>query len=170
MVRQGLPPEPDPYAEPAGGPSSSSAEPASAPIPGPVAPAEIFRRNWLMLGGLPAVVLVAAVGIAMHFYAGGGAPTIAAEQAVHPAAQALAAPAGSEPAIPAAMDRAADSVSPLDAKPGSKVKVMTRVKPAAARKPKRPVPAPPRARPEPEELAAGERVEAERSWTSRGIE
>ena len=171
MVRQGLPPEPDPYAEPADGASPSSAEPASAPIPAVVEPAETSRRNWLMLGGLPAVAILAAVAIAMHFYSAGGAATIAAEQTVHPAAQALAAPTGSEPAIPAAaMDRAAESVSPLDAKSGSKVKVVTRVKPAAARKSKQPVAAPPRARPEPEELAAGERVQAERSWTSRGIE
>jgi hypothetical protein len=172
-VRQGLPAEPDPYAEPAEASSTSDLQSVSGTAPAsPQDTDDLAWRNWLLVGGLPMVVLVAGVSIAIHLYPDGSGTTVAAEQAAQPV-QAVDTLPRSEPIepIPAVAGHAVQSVPAPVVKAALKAKPSARVhSAAAAKKPKRQVEAlPPRTHPEPEELAAGEHAD-ESGWTYRPVE
>jgi hypothetical protein len=174
-VRQGLPPEPDPYTEPAEAPSTSGLESVSGTVPATLQETdELTWRNWLLVGGLPAVALVAGVSIAIHLYSVGGVATVAAEQSAEPTVQAVDTSLRSEPIgpVPAVAKPATQTVPAPVVKAASKTKLPARVHPAAAaKKPKRQVEAQlPRTRSEPDELAAGERDRFESGWTHHPVE
>lgn len=153
-VRQGILPDPDPYADAVG-----AEEPA---VPDAVQEADaIARRNWLLLGGLPLLVLVALGGIvvgALYLPPPGDAAQVAAP---HPQARA-------EPATPVAAQAPEPSVDPKappPAEPNSPVKA------AAAAKPKLIlVPPPPPSRPDRENMATGAPAILDRSGILRRVE
>jgi len=177
-VRQGLRREPDPYAEldevaPAMPPSAAIA--AWRP-----ALAEIARRKALWLGGLPTLLLVGGIGVAVYLHAPAGPGAAEGTPVARAPIQALDAPAAANPdGIAEAGSGDTVALQPgtavskaAAAAPDDKTVKRSHAATAVAKARKRPVvaPPPPPSRPEPETLAAGAPAPVEQPRPSPAVE
>ena len=183
-VRQGLRPEPDPYAE-LDQPAAKASAPLSLAAIAARLPAltGVPRRKAVLFGGLPALLLIAGLGAAAYLHA-------AAETA--PVGRVPVQALGAPPAVTSdgsARIGPGDAVAsrPVDSAPAGETVSKTSATPADVEAPPLrhaavtktrktrlilppPPPPPPASRPDPETLAAGAPAPAQRPGPSPAVE